>query len=679
MSKRLEAVHARALKRMDATWSVQASERAECLDDRKFYSIRGAQWDDEWGAQFENAPRMEVNKTHKEVIRILSDYRNNRITVDFRPDDEDGDEQTADSLDGLYRADFEDGGQEATDNAFEEAVGGGMGAWRLRACYENEGDPDNDYQRIKFEPITDADQRVFFGPAMRQDKADSKWCIVLNPMPEEEFEDTYGEKAQSDFTSWPTAGFAWHNSADRIVYLAEYYEVDEVKTEKVVLTHPVIEGEQALYDPTPEELTDLQAQGWTVHRQRTATKPQVTKYILSGAEVLDEEKIAGPNIPIVVSYGKRWMVENVERCAGHVRQAKDPQRIYNGQVSQLAEIASISPLEKPIFDPAQVAGLENDWAEGNIKRHPYALARALRNANGDIVQQGEVGRVSPPQVPAALAALVQVAGADIAELIGSTDQNEEVQSNVSAKAIELVQQRADAKTFIYLDNHSKAVRRCGEVWLGMCKELYVEEGRKMQALDKQGGRKYVEIGEPAVAQSGDQIVRNDYSSGKFKVIVDVGPSSTSRKDATVRSLVGMAQMTSDQELETVLTSLALMNMDGEGIDDAQKWIRSRLVRMGVVQPTDEEKQELAQEAQNQQPDPQSMLASSMAQQAQAEAEKAHAGTIKTLADAELVRAKIEETLAGVSRDQRQQIIDKIAADADRLVAREAIQQPAQVQ
>jgi hypothetical protein len=231
------------------------AERRECLDDRKFYSIRGAQWDDDWSAQFENAPKMEVNKTHKEVVRIFSDYRNNRISVDFRADDENGDEDTADALDGLYRADFEDCGQEATDNAFEEAVGGGMGAWRLRACYEDEGDPDNDYQRIAFEPITDADQRVFFDPeAKRQDKADAKWCIVLTPITSAAFDEQYDGKANSDFAQWPTQVFTWRT--DEITYLGEYYEVEEVKSEKVTLLHPVIEDEQSLVDPTEEQLTD---------------------------------------------------------------------------------------------------------------------------------------------------------------------------------------------------------------------------------------------------------------------------------------------------------------------------------------------------------------------------------------------------------------------------------------
>jgi hypothetical protein len=611
---------------------------------------------------------MEVDKTHKEIVRIFSEYRNNRISVDFRPDDENGDEETADALDGLYRADFEDGGQEAQDNAFEEGVSGGMGAWRLRACYEDESDPDNDYQRIAFEPITDADQRVFWDPeAKRVDKADAKWCIVLTPITKDAFKEQYEGKADSDFSQWPTHVFNW--SIDEVVYLGEYYEIDDIKTEKVTLQHPVIEDEKSLYDPEPEELADLQAQGWAIHRTRTVKKPVVTKYTLSGCEVLEEERIAGPNIPVITYYAKRWVVENIERCAGHVRKAKDPQRVYNAQVSQLAEIAAISPLERPIFDPEQVAGLETQWAEGNIKRHPYALARALRNEDGSIVQAGAVGKVEPTQVPAALAALIQLSGADIADITGSSDQADEVPANTSAQAIELVHQRVDSKTFIYTDNFGTAVRRCGVVWKGMASELYVEDDRKMRAIDEKGGDKYISLNQPAIAQDGSQVVRNAFD-GNYRCVVDVGPSSRTRRDATVRSLVGMAEVAAtaqDQELGAACITAALAEMDGEGISDLKKWVRMRGVRMGILQPTDEEKQELAGEAQNQQPDPNAMLAQGMTQQALAEADKAKAGTVKTLADAGLVRAKIQETLAGIDIDKRQQIIDAVQADADRLV------------
>jgi hypothetical protein len=637
---RREGIHARAKKRFDAVWAIQRDGRLECLNDREFCTIRGAQWDDEWGTQFENAPRMEVDKTSKELVRIFSDYRNNRISVDFRPDDEDGDDDTADALDGLYRADFEDCGQESQDNAFDEGTAGGMGAWRLRACYEDESDPDNDYQRIKFEPITDADQRVFFdGDAKRQDKADAKWCLVLTPMAKDAFEEQYPDKPSGDFAGSPNENsFSWSN--EDVVYIGEYYEVEDKKAKKLVLTHPIIQGEKVLIDPEEEELTDLQAQGWSIDRTRTIKKPKVTKYTMSGSDVLEEEQIAGPNIPVIVYYAKRSVVGNVERCMGHVRKAKDPQRIYNGQVSWLAEIAALSPFEKPIFDPEQVDGkIAEQWAEGNIKRHPYALAKALRDADGKVVAMGPIGKVEPPSVPAALAALIQVAGQDIAELTGASDQQEEVPANTSAQAIQLVHNRSDAKTFIYLDNFAKAVRRGGEVWLGMASELYVEEDRKMLAVDDQGGRDYVPLGQPALAKDGSQITRNDFGKNKFRVLVDVGPSSQSRRDATVQSLVGMAGVVQDPQLQNVLASVALVNMDGEGLDDVQKWLRMRLIGQGVVQPTDEEKQEMQQQAaaaQQQPPSPEEQLAAAKGEELGASAMQKKADAMLKVAQAKAV-------------------------------------------
>jgi hypothetical protein len=55
---------------------------------------------------------------------------------------------------------------------------------------------------------------------------------------------------------------------------------------------------------------------------------KVHKYVLSGAKVLEDSGyIVGKHIPIIPVYGKRWFVDNVERCCGHVRLAKDAQRL----------------------------------------------------------------------------------------------------------------------------------------------------------------------------------------------------------------------------------------------------------------------------------------------------------------------------------------------------------------
>jgi len=679
---RLEKVHARAVKRMDMVWVVQKDERRECLDDRRFCAIRGAQWSDEWSTQFENAPKLEIDKTKKELERLYSDYRNNRINVDFRPDDDDGDDQTAEALDGLYRADFEDCGQEALDNAYDEGTAGGIGAWRLRADYEDESDPDNDYQRIYFEPITDADQRVYFDPeSKRQDKADAKWCIVLTPVSKEAYEEEYEGNAISSFGDWPVYTgdcFVWRN--EDTVYIGEYYEVDLTKAQKFTLSHPVIQDEKTLIDPDEDMLKQLKAEGWTVERERTIKKPKVTKYTLTGKEVIAEELIPGPNIPIIIYIAKRQVVQNIERCSGYVRKAKDPQRQYNALVSQLAEISASSPIERPIFDPEQIDGnIATRWAEANVKRHPYALAKALRNPDGTIAHLGPIGSVTAPQVPQATAALIQIAGSDILDLTGSSEQPNEVPANTSAEAIELVNTRVDDRTFIYLDSFAKAVRRCGVVWKGMAGALYVEEGRKMQAIDTQGGRDYITIGQPAIHDDKSYGVQNLFD-GPYRCVVDVGPSSQTRRDATVRSMLGIAEIAAkagDVQLSQGAILSAVSEMDGEGIDDFKKWIRMRAIQMGVIQPTDEERQEMAQQLQaaQQQPSPEEQLAAAKAQDLAASAKQRGADTVLKLAQANAVGGPdaVPDTPTGLKHVKDLADIGKTAAETENLRQQTALE------
>ena len=70
-----------ARNEFDSIQSAIKNERMQCLEDRRFYSIAGAQWEGPLGEQFENKPKFEVNKIHLAVIRIINEYRNNRYYV----------------------------------------------------------------------------------------------------------------------------------------------------------------------------------------------------------------------------------------------------------------------------------------------------------------------------------------------------------------------------------------------------------------------------------------------------------------------------------------------------------------------------------------------------------------------------------------------------------------------
>ncbi|WP_332605472.1 portal protein [Acinetobacter sp. ESBL14] len=653
--EQLANLHARAKKQFDTIQSAVRDERQQCLEDRRFYSIAGAQWEGQLGEQFANKPKFEVNKIHLAVIRIINEYRNNRITVDFVSKDGSKNDDLADTCDGLYRADEQDSGaEEAYDNAFEEAVGGGFGAFRLRACEEDEEDEENERQRIRIEPIFDADSCVFFDlGAKRQDKADAKFCFVLSSMTPDQYKEEYDDDPASWDKDIRNDEFDW--CTPDIVYVAEYYVVEKVK-EKVHIFQ-LIDGTEERH--TEEELEKdtsirekLDATGAQELRIKTNERCKVHKYIMSGSKILDDcGYVAGRYIPIVPVYGKRWFIDNVERCMGHVRLCKDPQRLKNMSLSRLGEIAALSPIEKPILDPEQIAGFENLWAEDNLKNNPYLLANALRDAQGNVIATGPTAYTKPPQVPPALVAMTQIVDTDIKELLGNQEQGEKISANVSAEAIDLVQGQLGMQSYIYVDNMAKAIKRCGAIWLSMAKELYVEEGRRMKTIGKQDEVDSAELSRPIVGESGLEY-ENDLTKASFDVGVDVGPTSSSKKSAIVRSMQALLPYTTDPQDLKILLAMIYMNMEGEGIKDFRNYYRKYLVQAGVVEPTEEEQQQMMEAAQNQPPDPQTELAQALAAEAQSKAMKAQADTYLTAAKTEQTKADTAKTLSDMEIGKR---------------------------
>jgi len=659
----LYEVHQQARIEFDQIQSALYQERMNCMQDRRFCSLIGAQWEGPLGNQFENKPRFEVNKVHMAVQRIINEYRNNRIGVNFVSREGEEEDKLAETCAGLYRADEQSSGaEEAYDNAFEEAVMGGFGAWRLRTEYSDDENPEDDRQHVCIEPIFDADTSVYFDlGAKRQDKADAKRCFVLTSMTYA----AYKAEWNDDPSTWPKtitrSQFDWYTPS--VVYVCEYYKIEEV-TEQV-RTYQSIDGKEETLWPDQIELKEegMLAIGWKEVRRKKVKTKKVHKYIMSGAKILEDcGYIAGKCIPIIPVYGKRWFVDNVERCMGHVRLAKDAQRLKNMQLSKLGEIAALSAMEKPILLPEQVAGHQLMWAEDNLKNYPYLLINPITDANGNPAPGGPVAYTKPPSIPPSMAALLQITEADMQEILGSPQQGDKMVSHLSGKTVELIQQRLDMQTFVYMSNMSKAVKRCGEVWLSIARDIFIEQGRKMKSVTSSGKMQPVELMKPVVNDEGEIEYENDLSDADYDVEVLVGPSSQTKRQATVRALTDMMTLTQDPEMTQVLSAMAMLNMEGEGISDVRDYFRHKLLKMGVLKPTEAEAQQLAQEAQNAQPDPQAEYLKAASEQAIAQAAKAQADSILSVAKAEETRAKTTETLSKVSMADQ----ERIFALADRL-------------
>jgi hypothetical protein len=419
----------------------------------------------------------------------------------------------------------------------------------------------------------------------------------------------------------------------------------------------------------------LSAIGTREIRQKKVKRKRVRKYIMSGGRVLEDAGyIAGKCIPIVVVFGKRWFVDNVERCMGHVRLAKDAQRLKNMQLSKLGEISALSSVEKPILTPEQVAGHQVMWSEDNLKDYPYLLINPITDQNGNQAVSGPVAYTRAPNIPPAMAALLQITETDMQDILGNPAGADKMVSGMSGKAVEMIQTRVDGQAFIYMSNFAKGMKRCGEVWLSMARDIYTEEKRKMKTIAPTGEAGMVELMQPTIDQeTGAVVLQNDLSSATFDVVADVGPSSTSKREATVRSLTGMLQLTQDPETAQVITAMAMMNMEGEGLSDANAYFRKKLLRMGVVKPTDDEAEELMAEMQGKPQDPNAMYLQAAAEEAIAKAAKARADTVETVASAELKRAQTLETLGKV--DETSQNMALTNAEAVQQILEGQIAQP----
>jgi hypothetical protein len=355
----------------------------------------------------------------------------------------------------------------------------------------------------------------------------------------------------------------------------------------------------------------------------------------------------------VVVYGKRWFVDNIERCMGAVRLAKDAQRLKNMQLSKLGEISALSSIEKPIMTPEQVAGHQVMWAEDNLKNYPYLLVNPITGPDGNTQVAGPVAYTRSAAIPPAMAALLQITEQDMQDILGNPQGADKIVSNVSGKAVEMIQTRLDMQTFIYMSNFSKGMKRSGEIWLSMAKEIYTEDKRKMKTIAATGDTGMVELMQPMIDQeTGAMMTGNDLSDATFDVVAQVGPSSNSQRQATVRSVIGMLQLTQDPQTQQVLLAMAFQNMEGEGISDVRDYFRKQMVQSGVMKPNEEEAKQLEAAAQNAQPDPNAQYIMAVTQEAQAKAEKARADTVETIASAELKKAQTVQTLSKVDIDSQ---------------------------
>ncbi|HBH6867683.1 TPA: portal protein [Serratia marcescens] len=684
MAETLEKKHERVMLRFDRAYTPQQDVREKCIEATRFARVPGGQWEGATAAgtklddQFEKYPKFEINKVATELNRIIAEYRNNRITVKFRPGDREASEELANKLNGLFRADYEetDGG-EACDNAFDDAATGGFGCFRLTSMLVNEYDPMDDRQRIAIEPVYDPSRSVWFDPdAKKYDKSDALWAFCMYSLSPEKYEAEYGKTppASLDVTTISSWEFDWFEP--EVVYIAKYYEVRKESVDVISYQQPLT-GEIATYDSDQiEDIEDELAEaGFVEVARRSVKRRRVYVSVVDGQNFLEKpRRIPGEHIPLIPVYGKRWFIDDIERVEGHIAKAMDPQRLYNLQVSMLADTAAQDPGSIPIVGMEQIRGLEKHWEARNKKRPAFLVLRELKDKAGNVIAPATpAGHTQPAVMNQALAALLQQTSADIQEVTGGSQAMQQMPSNVAQETVNNLMNRADMASFIYLDNMAKSLKRAGEVWLSMAREVYGSE-REVRVVNEDGTDDIALMNAQVVdRQTGRVVALNDLSTGRYDVTVDVGPSYTARRDATVSVLTNVLNsMLPNDPLRPAIQGVIVDNLDGEGMEDIKEFNRKQLLTSGIAKPRNQEEQQIVQQAQmaaQSQPSPEMVLAQAQMVAAEAENKKADNATRETVIKAFTAQQDAQESQANVvyKLSQAQNINKKGVMDAIQLL------------
>ena len=531
-----------------------ANNRAEALDDVRFCA--GDQWPVETQNSriLESRPCLTINKVDAYVRQICNQQRQQRPRIKVHGMNSESDAKVAEILTGICRhIEVQSNADHAYDTAFEYAVKMGWGYFRITTDYVREDSFD---QEIYIKPIENP-FTVYFDPnSQAPDGRDAEKALITTVMTKKAFSAMYPDaEVDQGFNARGTgdSNAEWVMRED--IRIAEYFYTVRKPVKLVLLS----DGTTVKKSELPDEQLMNDA-GVFIINERESHEKEIKWVKLTGMQILEESTWPGKYIPIVPVYGQSVVVDSKHKKFGLVRQAKDPQKMYNYWTTALTESVALAPKAKWILAEGQDEGHENEWAQANI-----ASKATLRYKQTDID-----GRVAPPPIrqqpeapPTGITTALQGLNADLMAVVGIYDPSQLPQGMQSGKAIQGQQMQVDMVNYHYFDNLTRSISHVGTIILDLVPKIY-DTQRVMRIIGDDGKPDLVNINEPGEDEQGVQKILNDVTVGQYDVVMDTGPGYNSKRSEAVESM--MTLLAADPNLMQTAGDLIFRNMDFPGAD-----------------------------------------------------------------------------------------------------------------
>ena len=613
MSKKDDDLLIEAREAFDRAKDYENDNRLEYIDDLKFARL-GEQWPLEVLQQRkrDGRPCLTINRLPSFIRQVVNDARQNKPSITTHPADSNADPETAEILDGLIRQiEYASSADVAYDTALECAVTGGFGYIRVRLDYARD---DTFEQDILIERVPDP-LCVYGDPhSTAADSSDWNVAFVVDTLTKEQFKRRFPKAEKVDWEHDYTDCKEWLD--DDSVRVAEWWTREEVVKQIVavdvdpsmvadlnpVATDPVPILDLDVYEKNKAFFDSIGAV--VIGEPRPVKGYKVRCRLMSGAEILEERDWAGRYIPIIPVYGEEINFEGKRIFRSMVRDAKDPQRMFNYWRTVSTELVALAP-KAPFIGPK--GAFDDDaekWSTANSENHPFI------EYNGPVAPQRQAFASAPA---GALQEAIN-ASDDIKAITGLYDASLGRQSNeTSGRAIIARQREGDTSTFAYIDNLSRAIAHVGRVIIDLIPHVY-SAPRIVRVLGPDKKAKLVQTApqgqmppqmpqaamqqmQPQEGDDEDQaqaIARvYDLTTGKYDITVEAGPSYSTRRQEAAEQMTEFIR--AFPPAAPVMGDLLASNLDWPGAAEIAKRLKKLLP--GPVQGPNPEVMQMQQQMQ----------------------------------------------------------------------------------
>lgn len=543
----------------------------EAQEDLKILS--GDHWPEESKRvrRLEGRPIMTVNKLPNMLALVVNSNRQNRLSIKVSPVGGGADVETAEVIQGIIKhIEYESNASVATDNAVTYAAAVGFGYYRIMPEYCDDKSFD---QNLAYKRIPNCLSVAYDPGATMPDGSDQSRCLIHERLPRKQFRMQYPDASTTSALDGQTGVTDWYSSD--FIRVGEYYRIEKEPTELVLLS----DGGIFFRDEMPKKLL-LAAHNITEVKSRPSWKTKVMWYRLTSKEILERTEIMCKWIPVFPVFGTELNMDGKILRKGIVRDARDPQIMYDYWMTAATEEIAMRNKTPYIGVVGQFEGQKQKWLQANNRSFPYLEYTAV-SLDGQLAPPPQ--RQPMADIPNGMLTMAMHANDNIKATTGLFDASLGNAGNATSGVQEHAQQNQGGLTNShYQDNLKITGRHAGKCLINMIPHYY-DAPRIVKIMRPDDTIVPMQINQPLTPEQGQQLqqqraakapvgapspavltVLNDMTTGEYAVVVDDGPAYSTVRQEAAAAMIQFGQ--SWPKLMDIAGDKVVKAMDWPGAD-----------------------------------------------------------------------------------------------------------------